>query len=601
MTLLASTRAALLLAWQASPWRVVARGVVAVVTALVPVVAIWFTKAVLDAVASGRPVVVAATGLVICGVVMGASAPVMTYLAVELDRSVMLHARVRLFEAVGSLNGLARLEDPAFHNQLRLAESSGTQVPGNAVATLVTGAGSLLTAGGLLTVLARISWPMTAVVLAASVPAVAVELRMSRIRARMLHQVAPSERREIFYSQLLLDPQAAKELRLFGLTRFFGERMRRERRKANAQHRGVDLRELRTQGLLALVAALVSGAGLLWAVIGASHGRLSVGDVAVFIASVTSLQAATSAVVGMLAGLHHDVVMFQHFLAVERTEQDVVDPVSTRELPPLRFGIELRDVWFRYAPDQPWVLRGVDLTIPAGAVVGLVGRNGAGKSTLVKLICRLYEPTRGTIQWDGVDLRDVPVAELRDRIGAVFQDFMAYDLSAAENIGVGDLAALDDSARIMAAAQRTGIHDVVAALPRGYETFLSRIYVDDGQVDPQPSTYLSGGQWQKLATARAFMRSQRDLLILDEPSSGLDAAAEYELHHRLRELRQGRASLLVSHRLGSLRDADVIVTLDDGRVAEVGDHVSLTLQNGIYAAMFRMQASGYQPDGKVKA
>ena len=601
MTLLASARAALLLAWQASPWRVLVRGVVAVVTALVPVLAIWFTKAVLDAVASGRPVLVAVIGLMACGVVMGASTPVTSYLAAELDRNVTLRARARLFEAVGSLNGLARLEDPAFHNQLRLAESSGTQVPGDTVATLVTGAGSLVTAGGLLTVLAGISWPMTAVVLVASLPAVGVELRMSRIRARMLYQVAPSERREIFYSQLLLDPQAAKELRLFGLTRFFGERMQRERRKTNAQHRGVDLRELRTQGMLSLVAAAVSGAGLLWAVTDAAHGRLSVGDVAVFIASVTSLQAATSAVVGMLARLHHDLVMFQHFLAIERTEQDVVDPVATRELPPLRSGIELRNVWFRYAPDQPWVLRGVDLTIPAGAVVGLVGRNGAGKSTLVKLICRLYEPTCGTIQWDGIDLRDVPVAQLRNRIGAVFQDFMAYDLSAAENIGVGDLAALTDSARIVAAAERAGIHDTVAALPRGYETFLSRIYVDDGQLDPHSTTYLSGGQWQKLATARAFMRSQRDLLILDEPSSGLDAAAEYELHHRLRELRQGRASLLVSHRLGSLRDADVIVALDGGRVAEVGDHVSLTRHNGIYAAMFRMQAAGYQSDGKVKA
>ena len=601
MTLLASARAAVLLAWQASPWRVVLRGLVTMVAALAPVAAVWLTKAVLDAIASGRSLVVAAAGLVTCGVVMAVATPITTYLAAELERHVTLRARSQLFDAVGSLNGLARLEDPAFHNQLRLAESSGTQVPGDAVSTLVTGTGALVTAGGLLTVLARISWPMTALVLAASVPAIAVELRMSRIRARMLYQVAPSERREIFYSQLLLDPQAAKELRLFGLTRFFGDRMQRERRNANAQHRGVDRRELRTQGLLALVAAAVSGAGLLWAVTRAADGRLSVGDVAVFIASVTSLQAATSAIVGMIARLHHDLVMFQHFLTIERAEPDIADPAPGRGLPPLRSAIELRDVWFRYAPDRPWVLRGVDLTIPAGAVVGLVGRNGAGKSTLVKLICRLYEPTRGTIRWDGLDLCDVPVADLRNRIGAVFQDFVAYDLSAAENIGIGDLAALGDSARIVAAAERAGVHDTVAALPGGYETFLSRIYVDDGQSDPQSTTYLSGGQWQKLATARAFMRSQRDLLILDEPSSGLDAAAEYELNNRLRELRTGRASLLVSHRLGALRDADLIVTLDAGRIAEVGDHASLTRRNGIYAAMFRMQASGYQSDGKVPA
>jgi ATP-binding cassette subfamily B protein len=601
VTLLATARAAFLLAWQASAWRIVLRGVVTFVAALAPVVAIWFTKAVLDAVAAGRSVAPAVTGLVLCGVVIGASTPVMTYLAAELERHITLRARSRLFDAVGSLNGLARLEDPAFHNRLRLAESSGAQVPGDTAATLVTGAGALVSAAGFLVVLARVSWLMTAVVVAASLPAVAIELRMSRRRARMLWQVAPSERREIFYSQLLLDPQAAKELRLFGLTRFFGERMHSERRRANAQHRSVDRRELCTQGLLAIIASVVSGAGLLWAVSGAAHGRLSVGDVAVFIASIASLQATTGAIVGMLARLHHDLVMFEHFLAVERIEPDIADPVRVRILPPLRSGVELRDVWFRYAPDQPWVLRGVDLRIPAGAAVGVVGRNGGGKSTLVKLICRLYEPTHGSIVWDGVDLRDVPVAELRNRIGAVFQDFMAYDMTAAQNIGLGDLAAVGDSARIRFAAECAGVHDAVTALPGGYETLLSRIYLDDEQPDEQAGTYLSGGQWQKLATARAFMRADRDLLILDEPSSGLDATAEYELTNTLRELRRGRTSLLVSHRLGALRDADVIVTLDGGRVAEIGDHTSLTQRNGVYATMFRTQASGYQPDGKVRA
>lgn len=606
MSLVATARAAFQLAWQASAWRVLARGVVATVMALTPVAAVWLTKAAIDEVAAGRrDVVPAAAGLVACGVLIGACTPLSAYLAAELDRRVVSLARARLFSAVGSLHGLARLEDPAFHNRLRLAESSGAQVPGETVATLVGVVAAAVSAGGFLVALADISWTMAVVVLVAALPAVVAELMMSRRRARMAWRVAPSERRELFYSQLLLDVQAAKELRLFGLTRFFAERMRRERGRADRQRRAVDRRELATQGLLAVMASLVGGAGLMWAVTGAASGRLTVGDVALFLGSVANLQAASGAIVGMLARLHHDLALFQHFRAVEDVEPDVADPDVARLLPPLRAGIELRDVWFRYGPDLPWVLSGVDLTIPAGAAVAVVGRNGAGKSTLVKLLCRLYEPTRGAVLWDGVDVRQVPVEELRNRIGAVFQDFMTYDMTAGENIGLGDLAALGDSTRITAAARRAGVDDAVTALPDGYDTFLSRIFFaeddGDGDGDDQAGTYLSGGQWQKLAVARAFMRADRDLLFLDEPSSGLDAAAEHELGTRLRELRTRRTTLLVSHRLSAVRDADVIVTLDGGRVAESGDHAELIRRDGTYAELFRMQASGYQPDEMAPA
>jgi len=261
----------------------------------------------------------------------------------------------------------------------------------------------------------------------------------------------------------------------------------------------------------------------------------------------------------------------------------------------LRQGLELRDVWFRYSDDHPWVLRGVDLTIPHGTAVALVGLNGAGKSTLVKLLCRMYDPTRGRILWDGVDLRDIPPASLRERISAVFQDHMNYDMTAAENIGLGELSAMGDRARLVAAATRAGAHDRIAALPRGYDTPLTRIFeIGTDNEDTATGVVLSGGQWQRLALARSLVREGRDLMILDEPSSGLDPEAEHEVHARIRDYRQGRTSLLISHRLSAVRDADRIAVLEDGRVSELGTHDSLLADGRGYARLFRLQADGYQ-------
>jgi len=251
-------------------------------------------------------------------------------------------------------------------------------------------------------------------------------------------------------------------------------------------------------------------------------------------------------------------------------------------------------VWFRYGADQPWVLRGVRLFIPAGEAVALVGHNGAGKSTLVKLLCRFYDPDRGRILWDGVDLRDVGPVDLRRRVTAVFQDYMTYDLSAAENIAVGDLSLAQDAPALAAAAERARVHDAIAALPKGYDTLLTRTFFDlTDKENPETGVLLSGGQWQRVALARAFLRGDRDLMILDEPSSGLDAEAEDEIHRSLRAHRRGHATLLVSHRLNAVREASHIVVLIDGLVAEQGSHDVLMARRGTYARLFATQARGF--------
>ncbi|MBX6722702.1 MAG: ABC transporter ATP-binding protein, partial [Dactylosporangium sp.] len=505
----------------------------------------------------------------------------------------------RLYVAVDRLVGLRPFEDPVFLDRLRLAGQAGGSAPSQVVDGALAVARGAVTAGGFLASLVVLSPVMAAVVVAAAAPALLAERALARRRVAMMWAISPAERREFLYAALLASARAAQEVRLFGIGPLLRGRMLAERRTTNDAQRRMDRRELVSQGGLGLLAAVVAGGGLVYAVLMAAAGTLTVGDVAMFVAAVGGVQSALSTLVSTAAQVRQHLLTFDHFLAVTTARPDLPVAARPRPLPPLRVGIELRDVWFRYSDSHPWVLRGVSLVIPSGQDIALVGRNGSGKSTLVKLLCRFYDPTRGSILWDGVDLREVDPAALRDRIGAVFQEFVRYDMTAADNIGLGDVARLDDRSALHRAARQAGVHEVLAGLPRGYDTLLSREFYDDPDEQVEGVT-LSGGQWQRVALARGLLRTGRDLLILDEPSSGLDAEAEAEIHRRLRTFRTGGTRLLISHRLGAIRDADRIVVLDDGRVVEQGTHAQLMGRGGSYAQLFRLQAAGYQ-DGPALA
>ena len=587
---------AIRLAFAAHPVAAIGHLATAVLGGAAPVAVAWLTKIVLDRIAGGTggPVVGPAVLLVLVGVLTACLSHVERYLRAELDRATGVLARDRLFAALERLRGLAKLEDPRFHDRLRMAVDSGRISPPTVLAGAVDLVRGGLTVAGFAFSLLLISPLVTAVVLVGAVPVAAAEFAMARRRARMLWEIEPWQRRELFYANLLSGPRAAQEVRLFGLGAFFRSRMVRELRAVNQAERRVDRREVGVQGLLAVLSAGIAGYGLVWVVRAAVEGAVSIGDVAVFVAAVAGVQMALGIGVDQAARIHQALLLFDHYLAVTTEPEDLPVPSSPVPVPVLKGGIELRDVWFRYSEDHPWVLRGVTLTIPAGTALALVGHNGTGKSTLVKLLCRLYDPDRGSIRWDGVDLRDVDPDELRQRIGVVFQDYMDYDLTAAENIALGDLSAVDDRARLRDAAVRAGAHSTLAALPHGYDTMLSRIFTDSAdRDDPGTGVVLSGGQWQRLALARAFLRDQRDLLILDEPSSGLDAEAEHDVHERLRTHRAGRTSVLISHRLGAVRDADVIAVLVDGRITESGSHASLISLGGTYARLYGFQSRGY--------
>ncbi|GAA3647335.1 ABC transporter ATP-binding protein [Lentzea roselyniae] len=564
---------------------------------VVPLAAAWCTKILLDGLAADggwATLVPWAVALAVTGLVSGLLPVATEYLKQRLDRAVAVLTMDRLYQAMGRLTGLARMEDPRFRDKLQLAQQTGRSGPGQLVDDGLGAVQAAVTAGGFLGTLVVLNAGMAVIVLLAAVPALIAHLRLSRARAEVLWSITPAERREVFYAELLSSLDAAKELRLLGLGDLFRRRMLVELTAAHAVVEGQDRRDARVRGLLAGLTALVSAAGLVWSVWLAAAGSLSIGDVAMFVAAVAGVQSASQSLVHNLASAHHSVLLFHHYREIESEPADLPVAAVPQPVPPLRHGIELRNVWFRYADDQPWVLCGVNLTIPHGSAFALVGLNGAGKSTIVKLLCRFYDPCRGAILWDGVDLRSFSPEDLRAHIGAVFQDYMRYDLSAAENIGVGDVCSMDDRGRIVAAARRAGAHDAVTALPRGYDTLLSRMFFDEAdREDPETGVLLSGGQWQRLALARAFLRDRRDLMILDEPSSGLDAQAEHEVHSSLRRHREGATSVLISHRLGTIRDAGVIAVLTGGQISELGTHDELLALGGDYARLFRLQASGY--------
>lgn len=585
------------LAFREAPAQLGLLGVIALVGAVLPIAVTWLTKLVIDSVTGGTAIDVLlpmAIALAVLGALTAVLPQITQYFSAEAQRRISRAAKDRLYQAVNRFPGLGRFEDPQFLNQLRLAEAADS-APAQLTIAAMQLVKNVITALGLFGSLFVITPLIAGIVLVAALPTLLAELALAKRRVNTTMRLSPDERRELFYQMLLSDARASKEIRLFGTGDFLRGRMMRTMSGIHAARRALDRRELFVQSGLELFAAVVAGTGLVWAILAAGRGELTAGDIALFIAAVAGVQIAVAGIMSLLAQTNQQLMIFNHYTVVlgAPPEMPVAEhPVAT---PELSRGIVLEDVWFRYGDGLPWVLRGVTVTIPYGMAVGLVGKNGAGKSTVVKLLCRMYDPAKGRITWDGVDLRDLDPARLRDRVGAVFQDFMSYDLTAEENIALGDLTALEDPDRITAAAIQADIHDVVENLPNGYRTMLSRMFADDDGSDGT-GVILSGGQWQRLALARAFLRADTDLLILDEPNAGLDPEAEAELHARISTLRAGSTSVLISHRLGTLRDADLIVVLDDGAVTETGTHTSLLAGGGIYARLFTTQAKGYQSE-----
>lgn len=568
-----------------------------VIQGLIPVAYAWFTRLLIDAIVADQPsaAVTSVVGLMAITIGLIVLPALSRYAGAEVNRRLEVELQGELFGAVGSLPSLRFLESPPFLDRLRLAQQAALSGPSQLVnggLGLVQGATTLV--GFMGTLLALDPWVAFCLV-ASAIPTALVELRLGASRAAAQLQVAPFRRQSLAYTFSLIDANVAQEVHLFGIGGFLRDKLVSALERATAGERKQDRHELVTRVLLGALAAVAAAASLALIALGAIQHRFNAGDVALVLAALSALQLSLSSWIAQFGQMSGVLRLLDHYETVldtaARGETDPVVRPRTPDVPVLQSGIELRDVWFRYEDSQPWALQGVNLTIPARGALALVGPNGAGKSTIAKLLCRFYDPTQGKVLWDGIDIRDFPINELRRHIGLVLQEPVTYDLTAAENIAVGSLGRLGDRQAIEKAATLADIHEILQALPRGYETLLSRIFFDARGDDP--GLLLSLGQQQRLAIARALLRTEAQLLVLDEPTAALDPRAEAALHQRLRNLRHGRSSLLISHRLSTTRDADCIAVLNGGRVVESGSHRELMTQNGLYAELFALQAAGY--------
>jgi ATP-binding cassette subfamily B protein len=316
------------------------------------------------------------------------------------------------------------------------------------------------------------------------------------------------------------------------------------------------------------------------------HGAITIGDLVMYFQAFQRGHEFLRELLGGLAGLYEDRLFLSNIYEFLDLERNVVEPRAPKAVPrPLRIGIAFENVSFRYPGTSRTVLHDITFSIEPGETVALVGDNGSGKTTLIKLLCRLYDPTSGAIRLDGIDIRELGTASLRRELGVLFQDYARYQLSARENIWLGDVDASPRDDRVVQAARRSGADAVIGGLTHGYDTTLGTWF--------EHAQELSIGEWQKVALARAFMR-EAQIVVLDEPTSALDAKAEYEVFERFRRLTHGRTAILISHRLSTVKMADRIFVLGNGRIVESGTHDELVRNGGRYEQLFELQAQPYR-------
>ncbi len=485
---------------------------------------------------------------------------------------------------------LRHFEDSEFYDKMQRARREASVRPLSMLTGMLAVGQNALTIGSYALLLWRLS-PWTVLLLvAAGFPAFIAEARLSGQSFRLWTWRAPEARKLDYLEWVLTRDAFVKEVKIFGLADLFVDRYQKLFQKFYSEDRALALKRFAIGLVLSAVGLLAFYGCYLWMADRASQAQISLGDLTLYVAAFRQGQGAFQAVLGAVSGLYEDGLFMSNlfaFLDMEsQGERSRVIPARTLPMGAPQ-PLELRSVGFRYAGKESWALKGIDLTIAPGEMLALCGDNGAGKTTLVQLLMRLHDPTEGEIRYGGIDLRDFDPADLRRRIAVVFQDFVRYQFSAAENIGLGHVPAIEDLARIEQAARASGADAVAQGLPKGYQTMLGG-WFEAGQE-------LSTGQWQKIATARAFMRDA-EILILDEPTAALDAEAEHELIERFKKLAQGRTAIVISHRFSTVRLADRIALLRGGQVEELGTHAELLARDGRYAHLFRLQAAGYLDD-----
>ena len=580
-------RESLKLVWQSAPGWASANTILSVVRSILPLLLIWLLKNVVDTITTAASSEEPSISLILWPV----TALIITWFLDEALTDLGNFVRKKqslkfesymysLLHSKASRLDLINFENPEYFNCLSRAARDAPWRPNNILNNLVSVTRSLFSLLFMALLVLTLNWWLAILLFVANIPGIWLRIHFADVLYNFQRKQTPEARRSNYFNWLLTGDRPSREIRLFGLGSYFQELFKKSFHKQKEE----ELSIIKKRTVIEMISDLFKSAALMVTILYIARqtitGVITLGQMAMYLIAFRQGMLYIKDFLGSLAGLYEDGLYIGDTFEFLNLKETITAHEPVCELSTLKNCIAIENISFKYPGNDSGTINNISFEIRKGEIIAIAGANGAGKSTLARLLCRLYDPDEGKITFDGKDIRHVDPDKYRRQFSVVFQDFMLYNLSAGENIRMGNIDTTDAGEKVISSASLSGVHDLISNLPGGYNTLIGNLF--------EESRELSWGEWQKIAIARALFRDA-PVLILDEPTSSLDPDTEYEIFSKFREITKDRTSILISHRFTNVSLADRIIVLDKGTIAESGTHAELMEKEGMYYSMFTKQ------------